>query len=234
MAVVEKSGLMKYKDEAGNLYLMYPITTTDNVNGLEEWDKALLLKNDLAHWTQTTLPANKDWSSICYGNGKFVAVADGATIAAYSTDGITWTQTTLPDNAPWVSVCYGNGKFVAVAYAHHIAAYSTDGITWTKTTLPVNARWSSVCYGGDKFVAVAKNNNISVCSAVLVVDPAGINVTNKLKTALGMDELKVAGILKGDGNGDISAATAGTDYVTPNGMNAAIQSAIQNTWEASY
>lgn len=36
MAVVEKSGLMKYKDEAGNLYLMYPITTTDNVDGLDE------------------------------------------------------------------------------------------------------------------------------------------------------------------------------------------------------
>lgn len=36
MAVVEKSGLMKYKDKAGNLYLMYPITTTNNVDGLDE------------------------------------------------------------------------------------------------------------------------------------------------------------------------------------------------------
>ena len=145
-----------------------------------------------------------------------------------------WTYSAMPIMTTWKLVCYGNGKFVAVANGTTVAAYSTDGITWTQTTLPVNARWSSVCYGGGKFVAIAENNNIAVCSAVLVVDPAGINVTNKLKTALGMDELKVAGILKGDGNGDISAATAGTDYVTPNGMNAAIQSAIQNTWEASY
>lgn len=36
MAVIEKSSLMKYKDEAGNTYLMYPITNTDNIDGLDE------------------------------------------------------------------------------------------------------------------------------------------------------------------------------------------------------
>lgn len=36
MAVIEKSGLMKYKDKAGNVYMLYPITTMDNVDGLEE------------------------------------------------------------------------------------------------------------------------------------------------------------------------------------------------------
>lgn len=36
MAVIEKSGLMKYKDEAGNTYLMLPITNMDNVDGLDE------------------------------------------------------------------------------------------------------------------------------------------------------------------------------------------------------
>ena len=45
MSIVEKSGLMKYKDAAGNTTIMYPITNTDNVDGLEEWNKAMLLKN---------------------------------------------------------------------------------------------------------------------------------------------------------------------------------------------
>lgn len=36
MAVIKKSGLMKYKDKSGNLYLMLPITSTDNVDGLDE------------------------------------------------------------------------------------------------------------------------------------------------------------------------------------------------------
>lgn len=36
MPVVEKNGLMKYKDKAGNLYILYPVTNADNVDGLDE------------------------------------------------------------------------------------------------------------------------------------------------------------------------------------------------------
>lgn len=46
--------------------------------------------------------------------------------------------------------------------------------------------------------------------------------------------VRTIGILKGSGDGTITRAVAGTNYVTPDGMNTAIQSAIQNTWEASY
>ena len=46
--------------------------------------------------------------------------------------------------------------------------------------------------------------------------------------------IEATGLLKGDGQGTITPAVAGTDYVTPDDMNTAIQSAIQNTWEASY
>lgn len=46
--------------------------------------------------------------------------------------------------------------------------------------------------------------------------------------------VRTIGILKGSGDGTITPAVAGTDYVTPDGMKTAIQSAIQNTWEASY
>ena len=112
-------------------------------------------------WTQTTMPASEYWNSVCYGNGKFVAVAANSNIAAYSTDGITWTQTTMPVSEYWYSVCYGNGKFVAVTGSSNIAAYSTDGITWTRATLPASKYWISVCYGNGKFVAVAINTDIA-------------------------------------------------------------------------
>ena len=50
----------------------------------------------------------------------------------------------------------------------------------------------------------------------------------------GQPLVRTIGILKGSGDGTITQAVAGTNYVTPDGMNTAIQSAIQNTWEASY
>lgn len=36
MAVNELSGFLKYKDAAGNLNLLYPITVKDNVDGIDE------------------------------------------------------------------------------------------------------------------------------------------------------------------------------------------------------
>ena len=211
MVNVEKSGYMKYKDKSGNMTTMYPNTKIANVEGLEEWDKAMLLKNVAA-----AMPIKILWLSVCHGNDKFVATAFNSTVAAYSTDGITWTQTTMPAKAEWRGLHYANGKFVAVANGT-IAAYSTDGINWTQTTMPVSADWKSVCYGNGKFVAVSYYNTVVVYSTdgitwtnaeYKVVDPANNNVTDNLKTALGT--------------------------ATMAEVNTAIQTAIQNTWEASY
>ena len=59
--------------------------------------------------------SSKSWKSVCYGNGKFVAVAQNSNYFAYSTDGITWTEGTISSTSrQWSSVCYGNGKFVTV------------------------------------------------------------------------------------------------------------------------
>ena len=131
----------------------------------QEWkdspidENSVLLKN-----VDIIMPASTYWYSVCYGNGKFVAVALDSTVAAYSTDGINWTQATLPTNTYWCSVCYGDGKFVAINSNGNIAAYSTDGINWTQTTMPVSSNWRSVCYGNGKFVAVAYDSDIAVYS----------------------------------------------------------------------
>ena len=97
----------------------------DNMSNKDKWNESVLLKSVTA-----ALPTSVLWSSVTYGDGKFVAVAYDSNIAAYSTDGITWTQATLPTTALWRYVTYGDGKFVAVAYENDIAAYSTDGINW--------------------------------------------------------------------------------------------------------
>ena len=40
-------------------------------------------------WTETTLPEEKSWKSLVYGNGKFYAFASSDTYAT-SEDGINW------------------------------------------------------------------------------------------------------------------------------------------------
>ena len=109
-------------------------------------------------WTEFTLPATRNWMSVTYGNGKFVAMAYNQ-YGAYSTDGINWVEMTLPTSTYWYGVTYGDGKFVAVASNSSSAAYSIDGITWTETTLPASVTWGGVAYGSGKFVTIAFNSD---------------------------------------------------------------------------
>ena len=129
----------------------------------------LIYSTDGITWNDCTITTSKtNWNSVCYGNGKFVAVGYSfvsnatETNFAYSTDGITWALGIMPIKATYTSVCYGNGKFVAVTEsANTLTAYSTDGINWTSSYIvsDVNNFGSSllsVCYGNGKFVAVGQ------------------------------------------------------------------------------
>lgn len=122
-------------------------------NGVD--DNTVLLKSVNERFT---LPSTQNWTSVAYGNGKFVAVAESTDNAIYSTDGINWETTTLPSSLSWYSVVYGGDKFVAVAANVTQAAYSTDGITWTKIVLPGVA--DSIAYGNGRFVGVRFSPNI--------------------------------------------------------------------------
>ena len=83
-------------------------------------------------WTQTNLPSSTGWTSVTYGNGKFVAVTSGDT-AAYSTNGITWTQTSLPTSANWTSVTYGE----TIELTETLNIIGGQGTTQTEEFLPV-------------------------------------------------------------------------------------------------
>ena len=109
--------------------------------------------------------------SVCYGDGKFVAVGRNGS-AVYSADAKIWTSGTgLPgDVDSWRSVCYGNGKFVAIAPAYAPGppvsptnakvAYSIDGITWQEKTLPNDFKSAeSVCYGKGRFVIIGNGGS---------------------------------------------------------------------------
>lgn len=127
--------------------------------GLED---SVLLKTVAA-----VLPVNKNWHKVCYGGGKFVAIATSGEIA-YSENGVAWSKATLPTSGVWRGIAYGNGKFVVVAYNNTIAMHSTDGINWTVSALPVSEQWYDLIFGNGKFVAISFNSgneNSVACSA---------------------------------------------------------------------
>ncbi|MFQ9975731.1 MAG: hypothetical protein ACLRVN_05360 [Butyricicoccus sp.] len=123
-----------------------------------------IYSNNSTHYgfRKANLTKNKNWSSVCYGNGKFVAVAKDSNTAAYSEDGISWTLTEMPTSSGWGSVCYGNGKFIATSFSQGLFAYSIDGVNWISDTYQANqTKQVPVTYGAGKFVAVC--NEFSYC-----------------------------------------------------------------------
>jgi hypothetical protein len=78
--------------------------------------------------------------SVAYGNGMWVAVGEGNTTIAYSSNGRNWT------GVPGVIyigrfVSYANGVWIVVGQSDgnnaNLAAWSTDGINWNGVTTVV-------------------------------------------------------------------------------------------------
>lgn len=176
MATIEKSGTLKYKDAAGDVYVLNP----KNTGG----DRFVV---NITGWT--------------FGTGSLVEDA-------------------VPD------------KTYAETYAAYLAG---------KSVVMRVGRWELPIVEVDdagmlfSLIGIDAPDTITtwnIASVVWYSDTGGLECGDDL---VGFPMIpKTDNLLKGDRNGGISVATPGINYVTPDGMNAAIQSAIQNTWEASY
>jgi len=139
-------------------------------------------------WTARTTPqiyqnatTTGYWKAICFGDGKFVALAtesNPTNVVANvmtSTSGFTWTGA-LTHVKQWTSVVYGNGMYVAVGYSSNIQSVMTsyDGINWTLRDAFIG-QWESVAYGNGRFVAVASGTYTEATGKRLMSSTDGIN-----------------------------------------------------------
>ena len=140
---------------------LFNLTKNEVQNGDSVYVIGEAFGNATENISEINMPSSQAWNSVCYGNGKFVVMAYGSNVFAYSTDGITWTEGTMPSTQNWQYIYYGNNKFVTVTDGSNVFAYSTDGITWTQGTLSSSQAWASICYGNDKFVITYGNGMAS-------------------------------------------------------------------------
>jgi hypothetical protein len=123
-------------------------------------------------WVASTVPELNGWSSVTYGNGLYVGVADsiagggsGSRVMT-SPDGINWTLRTQAESNTfaWRSVTFGHGLFVAVSSTSesNVVMTSVDGIAWALQSIPATSTsWNHVAYGNGLFVAVGEGGDVS-------------------------------------------------------------------------
>ncbi len=148
------------------------------------------VSTDGVNWTRytpfTNGPALK---AITYGNGLFVAVANGGgNRVVTSPDGISWTLRNASNNGnSWQSVAFGNNTFVAIANTGtNRTMYSSDGINWTGLNLNIGT--NKIIFGGGKFTTGQNysTNGISWTNAsVINFPPFGIAYGNGIFVAIG-------------------------------------------------
>ena len=119
-------------------------------------------------WTAMTGLQSGTWTSVAYGNSRFVAIGNG-TVTAYSANGTAWSNGGAVASANYVAIAYGTGpgRFVAITGGTGLSAttaYSTDGAAWTAGTLPQTAYWTSIAWGNGRFVAVAQGGTATAYS----------------------------------------------------------------------
>lgn len=118
------------------------------------------------NWIQADSANSRLWTSLAFGNNRFILMASGTSVNKFSTDdGRSWDETTNP-NGSWGNITYGGGLFVAVAGSGTSRLMtSPDGITWTVRAHPETNTWKSVAYGNGKFVATSSTGTNRVMTS---------------------------------------------------------------------
>lgn len=258
MSVIEKSGLLKYKDKSGNLYIMLPITSVDNVDGLEELvETAKILANSVPATSTDGIAYSATVSGITAltAGQSFIMVPNmqstsrnttlnvnnlGAKNLRVRVSGYTGTSSS-PLTTNWMA----SGKPVRVTY---------DGMWWVaEIILPSaqqlygNVQAEDVDYSNtnsslsatDVQAAIDELTNGKVSTQVMTTAEYAA-VTNKDENVLYIlsDDTTEDDILEHieDANAHVhdSERTAWNNKADKSYVDSSIQTAIQSSWEASY
>jgi len=138
-----------------------------------------LVSTDGMNWTSGPT-INRQVSSLCYGNGIFVATSAQSDYIFSSTDGLNWQAVTYPGAQTYegdiIQVAYGDGIFVAMT-SYEILT-SSDAVTWT--LMPNNGGYGqSIAFGAGTF-EVQTSESIEQSGVVLpqVVTPTLPSISN--------------------------------------------------------
>ena len=164
--------------------------------------------------TTNTLALTSAWTSIAYGDGTFIAIANKFATAGKSNNGSTWTAVTLPASKEWTSIAYGNNYWVIISQGGAVSdtqstalVSKASGDGWSETLLPSKTAWKKVVYGNGIFVAVDSSPGPCAYSTDYGVtwqsggDPVVDGITS---IAYGAGKFVVVGNVGGIGAGAVS------------------------------
>lgn len=121
--------------------------------------KRALYSDDVALTFKETGLSQNTWTSITYGEGKFIAVStDGDNnIAVFDVNTNNWAYTQAPTQEEWRSISYGARVFTAVATSGKVIS-SLDGNRWLSVSAHIG-EWNTILRTDYFFIALSIADN---------------------------------------------------------------------------
>ena len=191
--------------------------------------------NSSANWYSAgALPSATNWTSVAFGNNRFVALAANGYIALQFITGLSTTSSTawvsvlncvgtttsiLSSSLTWTNISYGQGLFFAVASGTSVCATSPDGINWTIRAMPSSSNWSGIALGtpisttlGSQPIWAAVSSTSGTAAGSI---RTGATTSGRLKAFGGLViETRLVEPGSGYPKGNVTATTATTNVIT--------------------
>jgi len=176
---------------------------------------------------------NKTWTSVVFGSGRFVAVANtGTDRMMTSTDGITWTTVTASaggyTDGAFTSIAHNGTVFAVVqsGVATNAVFHSTTGTSgYTGTNAATVQAWNSIAYNGTAWVIVASDgattaqvNRNANATPTGAWTAATTGVTGTWQSVINRGALFVAVANSGASNRAMISVNSGVDWTAQNGI----------------
>jgi len=170
------------------------------------------------------LPAGGNWTSVAFGNGRFVAIQSGSAVTAISIDfGVTWVSSQanslsaqLPSSQTWTRIKYGQGLFMAIASSTAVCATSPDGINWTVQAMQSSSNWLALAFGNPNSnpTWIAASNTSGTAGQYI---KTGARALGRIKVVAGVvNEIRTIEPGSGYSKGTATATTVTTNLITAN------------------
>ena len=117
-------------------------------------------------WNATSMNTSATWVDVCYGEGRFVALASDSQTVRISSDGENWDTTGTLARTGYTCIAYGLGLYVAARSGSTIGAWSTDGVTWIEITMPSASSWGHIAFGNGRFVALSQSSGTALAYSI--------------------------------------------------------------------
>ena len=144
----------------------WPIETTLDSTTRYAVEPRVLVSEPAFVSAAVTGPSADSWTSIIYGEGKFVAVSAGGAgdaYATYSANGTSWNPQLSLGSGNFVGeLVYTGSKFLAVRTQTSVSGnvstilQSANGETWGTVNLGTSSRWSGIASNGSGVVILSQ------------------------------------------------------------------------------